>query len=309
MNAIQLPIICIIGPTAVGKTKVAVALANEINAEIISVDARQVYQQLNIGTGKDLASYVIADKKIPYHLIDIIAANERYHIYQFQQDFFKAVADIQSRGKRVIVCGCTGLYLESVITPFEYTAVPINESLRADLLNLDLPNLQRIFEQIPAIPFANFQPDLTNQKRSIRAIEIKTYLQNNLVPSTNFPKLNYAVFALNVPVVIRNKNIDQRLQVRLEEGLLDEVKQLLANGVLPEQLNYFGLEYKYCLTYLQGKFDLPTLQSKLSVAIHQYAKRQLTYFRKMEKAGIAIDWVDAQDQPVAYVLAAMEAKK
>ncbi len=309
MNAIQLPIICIIGPTAVGKTKVAVALANEINAEIISVDARQVYQQLNIGTGKDLASYVIADKKIPYHLIDIIAANERYHIYQFQQDFFKAVADIQSRGKRVIVCGGTGLYLESVITPFEYTAVPINESLRADLLNLDLPNLQRIFEQIPAIPFANFQPDLTTQKRSIRAIEIKTYLQNNLVPSTNFPKLNYAVFALNVPVVIRNKNIDQRLQVRLEEGLLDEVKQLLANGVLPEQLNYFGLEYKYCLTYLQGKFDLPTLQSKLSVAIHQYAKRQLTYFRKMEKAGIAIDWVDAQDQPVAYVLAAMEAKK
>ncbi len=309
MNAIQLPIICIIGPTAVGKTKVAVALANEINAEIISVDARQVYQQLNIGTGKDLASYVIADKKIPYHLIDIIAANERYHIYQFQQDFFKAVADIQSRGKRVIVCGGTGLYLESVITPFEYTAVPINESLRADLLNLDLPNLQRIFEQIPAIPFANFQPDLTTQKRSIRAIEIKTYLQNNLVPSTNFPKLNYAVFALNVPVVIRNKNIDQRLQVRLKEGLLDEVKQLLANGVLPEQLNYFGLEYKYCLTYLQGKFDLPTLQSKLSVAIHQYAKRQLTYFRKMEKAGIAIDWVDAQDQPVAYVLAAMEAKK
>ena len=309
MNAIQLPIICIIGPTAVGKTKVAVALANEINAEIISVDARQVYQQLNIGTGKDLASYVIADKKIPYHLIDIIAANERYHIYQFQQDFFKAVADIQSRGKRVIVCGGTGLYLESVITPFEYTAVPINESLRADLLNLDLPNLQRIFEQIPAIPFANFQPDLTTQKRSIRAIEIKTYLQNNLVPSTNFPKLNYAVFALNVPVVIRNKNIDQRLQVRLEEGLLDEVKQLLANGVLPEQLNYFGLEYKYCLAYLQGKFDLPTLQSKLSVAIHQYAKRQLTYFRKMEKAGIAIDWVDAQDQPVAYVLAAMEAKK
>ncbi len=309
MNAIQLPIICIIGPTAVGKTKVAVALANEINAEIISVDARQVYQQLNIGTGKDLASYVIADKKIPYHLIDIIAANERYHIYQFQQDFFKAVADIQSRGKRVIVCGGTGLYLESVITPFEYTAVPINESLRADLQNLDLPNLQCIFEQIPAIPFANFQPDLTTQKRSIRAIEIKTYLQNNLVPSTNFPKLNYAVFALNVPVVIRNKNIDQRLQVRLEEGLLDEVKQLLANGVLPEQLNYFGLEYKYCLTYLQGKFDLPTLQSKLSVAIHQYAKRQLTYFRKMEKAGIAIDWVDAQDQPVAYVLAAMEAKK
>ncbi len=309
MNAIQLPIICIIGPTAVGKTKVAVALANEINAEIISVDARQVYQQLNIGTGKDLASYVIADKKIPYHLIDIIAANERYHIYQFQQDFFKAVADIQSRGKRVIVCGGTGLYLESVITPFEYTAVPINESLRADLQNLDLPNLQRIFEQIPAIPFANFQPDLTTQKRSIRAIEIKTYLQNNLVPSTNFPKLNYAVFALNVPVVIRNKNIDQRLQVRLKEGLLDEVKQLLANGVLPEQLNYFGLEYKYCLAYLQGKFDLPTLQSKLSVAIHQYAKRQLTYFRKMEKAGIAIDWVDAQDQPVAYVLAAMEAKK
>ena len=141
MNAIQAPIICIIGPTAIGKTKVAVALANELNAEIISVDARQVYQQLNIGTGKDLASYTIAGKQIPYHLIDIIAVNERYHIYQFQQDFFKAVADIQSRGKRVIVCGGTGLYLESVITPFEYTAVPINESLRADLLNLDLPNL------------------------------------------------------------------------------------------------------------------------------------------------------------------------
>ncbi len=309
MNAIQLPIICIIGPTAVGKTKVAVALANELNAEIISVDARQVYQHLNIGTGKDLASYVIAGKQIPYHLIDIIAVNERYHIYQFQQDFFKAVADIQSRGRRVIVCGGTGLYLESVITPFEYTAVPINESLRADLLNLDLPNLQRIFEQIPAVPFSNFQPDLTTQKRTIRAIEIKTYLQNNLVPSTNFPKLAYQVFALNVPVAIRNKNIDDRLQARLNEGLLDEVKQLLSNGVLPEQLNYFGLEYKYCLAYLQGKFELPTLQSKLSVAIHQYAKRQLTYFRKMEKAGIPITWVDAQYQPFDIVLAAIAAKK
>ena len=309
MNAIQAPIICIIGPTAIGKTKVAVALANELNAEIISVDARQVYQQLNIGTGKDLVSYTIAGKQIPYHLIDIIAVNERYHIYQFQQDFFKAVADIQSRGKRVIVCGGTGLYLESVITPFEYTAVPINESLRAGLLNLDLPNLQRIFEQIPAIPLSNFQPDLTTQKRSIRAIEIKTYLQNNLVPSNDFPKLTYQVFALNVPVAIRNKNIDDRLQARLNEGLLDEVKQLLATGVLPEQLNYFGLEYKYCLAYLQEKYDLPTLQTKLSVAIHQYAKRQLTYFRKMEKAGIAITWLDAQDQPVAYVLAAIGAKK
>jgi tRNA dimethylallyltransferase len=309
MNAIQAPIICIIGPTAIGKTKVAVALANELNAEIISVDARQVYQQLNIGTGKDLASYTIAGKQIPYHLIDIIAVNERYHIYQFQQDFFKAVADIQSRGKRVIVCGGTGLYLESVITPFEYTAVPINESLRAGLLNLDLSNLQRIFEQIPPVPFSNFQPDLTTQKRTIRAIEIKTYLQNNLVPSNDFPKLTYQVFALNVPVAIRNKNIDDRLQARLNEGLLDEVNQLLANGVLPEQLNYFGLEYKYCLAYLQEKYDLPTLQTKLSVAIHQYAKRQLTYFRKMEKAGIAITWLDAQDQPVAYVLAAIVAKK
>ena len=309
MNAIQAPIICIIGPTAIGKTKVAVALANDLNAEIISVDARQVYQQLNIGTGKDLVSYTIAGKQIPYHLIDIIAVNERYHIYQFQQDFFNAVADIQSRGKRVIVCGGTGLYLESVITPFEYTAVPINESLRADLLNLDLPNLQRIFEQIPAISFSNFQPDLTTQKRSIRAIEIKTYLQNNKVPSTNFPKLIYQVFALNASVTVRNKNIDQRLQARLADGLLDEVKQLLATGVLPEQLNYFGLEYKFCLAYLQGKYDLPTLQSKLSVAIHQYAKRQLTYFRKMEKAGIEIEWLDAQDQPEAYVLAAMEAKK
>ena len=187
--------------------------------------------------------------------------------------------------------------------------MPINESLRAGLFNLDLPNLQRIFEQIPAIPLSNFQPDLTTQKRAIRAIEIKTYLQNNLVPSNDFPKLTYQVFALNVPVAIRNKNIDDRLQARLNEGLLEEVKQLLTTGVLPEQLNYFGLEYKYCLAYLQGKFDLPTLQSKLSVAIHQYAKRQLTYFRKMEKAGIAITWLDAQDQPVAYVLAAMEAKK
>jgi len=309
MNAIQLPIICIIGPTAIGKTKVAVALASQLNAEIISVDARQVYQQLNIGTGKDLASYEIADKKIPYHLIDIISVNERYHIYQFQQDFFKAVADIQSKGKRVIVCGGTGLYLESVITPFEYTAVPINESLRAGLLNLDLQNLQRIFEQIPAIPFSNFQPDLTTQKRAIRAIEIKTYLQKNKVPSNDFPILNYQVFALNGPVAIRNKNIDERLQARLAEGLLDEVNQLLSNGVLPEQLNYFGLEYKFCLAHLQGKYDLPTLQSKLSIAIHQYAKRQLTYFRKMEKSGIEIVWVDALRQPVEYILDAITAKK
>ncbi len=281
MNAIQLPIICIIGPTAVGKTKVAVALANELNAEIISVDARQVYQHLNIGTGKDLASYVIAGKQIPYHLIDIIAVNERYHIYQFQQDFFKAVADIQSRGKRVIVCGGTGLYLESVITPFEYTAVPIKEILRADLLNLDLPNLQRIFEQIPAVPFSNFQPDLTTQKRTIRAIEIKTYLQNNLVPSTNFPKLAYQVFALNGSVAIRNKNIDDRLQARLNEGLIDEVKRLREFRHL-QSLNTVG--YSEIFDFLDDKISLEEAINLVKQNSRRYAKRQLTWFRRNENA-------------------------
>ena len=303
MNADPLPIICIIGPTASGKTSLAVELAAQIDAEIISVDARQVYKKLNIGTGKDLASYQINGRLIPYHLIDIVEPTDRYHIYQFQIDFFKAVQDIRSRGKRVIACGGTGLYLESVIVPFEYTSVPINTSLRAELANLDLIFLNQYFHQIPEYLNIDYSPDLSTKKRSIRAIEIKTFLQNNSIPNSNFPKLDFQVFAITLPTDIRNQKIDERLKARIAEGLITEVKELLENGIDPAQLEYFGLEYKFCLAYLQGKLTLPELQIKLGIAIHQYAKRQMTYFRKMEKSGINIHWLDAQDNPITKLLA------
>ncbi len=303
MNANALPIIAIIGPTASGKTQLAVELAAQIDAEIISVDARQVYKKLNIGTGKDLASYQINGRSIPYHLIDIVEPTDRYHIYQFQKDFFKAVQEIRSRGKRVIACGGTGLYLESVIGPFEYTSVPLNTGLRAELANLDLISLNQYFYQIPERLNIEYSPDLSTKKRSIRAIEIKTFLQNNSIPNNNFPKIDFQVFAITLPTDIRNQKIDERLKARIAEGLITEVSELLANGIDPAQLEYFGLEYKFCLAHLQGKLTLPELNLKLSIAIHQYAKRQMTYFRKMEKSGINIHWLDAQDSPITKLLA------
>ncbi len=303
MNANALPIIAIIGPTASGKTQLAVELAAQIDAEIISVDARQVYKHLNIGTGKDLASYHINGRSIPYHLIDIVEPTERYHIYQFQKDFFNAVQDIWSRGKRVIACGGTGLYLEAVIGPFEYTSVPINTSLRADLAHLDLTSLNQNFHQIPELLNVEYSPDLSTKKRSIRAIEIKTFLQNNGIPNNNFPKIDFQVFATTLPSEIRNQKIDLRLKARIAEGLITEVCELLANGIDPAQLEYFGLEYKFCLAHLQGKLTLPELELKLSIAIHQYAKRQMTYFRKMEKSGVNIHWLNAQESPITELLA------
>lgn len=283
--------ITILGPTASGKTKLAVALANEIDGEIISADSRQVYRDMNIGTGKDLAEYTLEGRKIPYHLIDILAAGEKYNVFQFQKDFKSVSDEIQQKGKKVILCGGTGQYISSVLQDFKYTEVPANESLRNELeLRSDV--------ELLAI-FNNYKTDFNDiaktesRKRLIRAIEINTYLAQNVHFDTQAYKRESIIFGLDLPVEIRRERITKRLNDRLESGLIEEVEGLLKDGVDPETLTYYGLEYKFIVDYLFDRYDFDTFVTLLEIAIHQFAKRQMTYFRKIEKDGYKINWIDA----------------
>lgn len=288
----QYELITILGPTASGKTHLAVQLAAQLDAEIISADSRQVYRGMNLGTGKDLEEYCIGNKKIPYHLIDIVEAGDSYHIFQFQKDFQKAFNDIRSRGKIAILCGGSGLYLEAVLKGFQYTAVPIDEAFRATLLPLSHEELLKRFDTV-----ASFVPkaDTSTHKRTIRAIEIGEYLKAH--PEFELPQqqvINSIIFGLNPPVELRREKITRRLHLRFEQGMAEEVKALLDAGVSPDKLIFYGLEYKWITEYLQGTIDYQTMFDRLNVAIHQFAKRQMTYFRKMEKDGLIINWLDTE---------------
>ncbi len=294
MTQALFPIICIIGPTASGKTKLAVQLASELNAEIISVDSRQVYKGMDIGTGKDLIEYEFNEVKIRYHLIDIISPTERYHLKQFQADFWNSVNDIKKRGKRIIVCGGTGLYLESVIRNFEYTVVPVNETLRIQLEKFDKDQLLNIYQSNKTIHPKN--PDLSTIKRIIRAIEIQKYSHSNSIESTQSNLNEFKVFATTLTAKDRIERIDARLEDRLKDGLIKEVQELMNSGVSADQLIYFGLEYKLCAQYILNQISYEEFVFKLKTGIHQFAKRQMTYFRKMEKAGINIYWLDGNNK-------------
>ena len=278
-------VIVILGPTASGKTKIAVELAQQINAEIISADSRQIYRRMDIGTGKDLSEY----QDIPYHLIDIHEPGKRYHLGNFIADFHQAQQSIVAKGKHTILCGGTGLYIQSVIQQSPYALIPSIEGLKESLLEYsEAELLKRLHEYTRP---ANFQIDLSTKKRIIRAIEILTFL--NLYPDHLGPQrtIDSIVIGLNPPVEIRREHISRRLKQRLQEGFLEEVAKLLAEGITHEQLQYYGLEYKYASLHLLGQLDYPTFITKLETEIHRYAKRQMTYFRKMEKDGITIHWV------------------
>jgi tRNA dimethylallyltransferase len=292
-------IIILLGPTASGKTALAAALAHALDTEIISVDSRQVYKDMNIGTGKDYPAYTLNGKTIPTHLIDIKQAGDTYHIDAFKRDFFDAVASIQAKAKTPIACGGTALYLDAVIRNFEFTAVPIDTELRNRLMLLTREELLLHFSKMPVTAFTEIA-DTSTTKRLIRAIEINTFLAHHPFTPTVFPKLKPIVLGLQLPIAQRRARIAERLKYRLQHGLIEEV-QHLRTQLSDAKLEYYGLEYKFVTLHLQGKLTLMELEQQLTIAIQQFAKRQMTYFRKMERDGLTIHWIDATS-PVAAQL-------
>lgn len=284
--------ITILGPTASGKTSLAVALAVHLNAEIISGDSRQVYRGMDLGTGKDLNEYAISKDgrgSVPYHLIDIVPAGSKYTVYDFQRDFLCAYQDITSRDKRVVFCGGSGLYVESVLRSYRLFDVPANPPLRHSLEGKSLAELTEILSS-----FKNLHntTDVDSPQRAIRAIEIETFYQHIPAEQRSFPTIPNVTFGIDIPRELRRQRITERLQARLEAGMLDEVRRLLDSGIAPEDLIYYGLEYKYLTRHVIGEISYDQMVHDLEIAIHQFAKRQMTWFRGMERRGITIHWID-----------------
>ena len=298
----------ILGPTASGKTHLAVAAARQRMlagqpAEIISADSRQVYRGMSIGTGKDLTEYTEGGPPVPYHLIDVVEAGEAYNVYRYQQDFDRAIQSILARGATPIVCGGSGLYLEAALRPTAMLPEPTNETLRAELELLTNSQLSEKLAQFPpAIP----PPDTTTRKRLMRAVERATYLaaHPHARPRTRPALPPYHTVGLNPPVPVRRERISQRLHQRLQHGLVQEVEDLLAQGIPPEKLIFYGLEYRYVTEYLLGRLPLAEMTRQLETAIHQFAKRQMTFFRKMERDGLAIAWQPTATLPALTAPAA-----
>lgn len=285
-------LIVILGPTACGKTKLAAVLAHQLHTHIISADSRQVYKRMNIGTGKDYEDYVINHQPIPYHLIDILEPGERYNLHEFMRDFFATFKQLQEQHITPILCGGTGLYIDSVLRNLTYASVPNNHDLRKTIAHLTHPELIAHFNKMPLTNFTT-KADLSTLKRTIRAIEINHYLQQHTFTSEVTPDIKPIIIGLDISKELRRARITQRLQHRLKNGLIEEVEQLLKDGITHEQLQYYGLEYKFVSQYLLGLMSFEALQELLNVAIQQFAKRQMTYFRKMEKDGQIIHWIDA----------------
>lgn len=287
--------ITILGPTASGKTQLAASLAHDIDAEIISADSRQVYRGMDLGTGKDLEDYTVKGRAIPYHLIDIRDAGDKYNVYQYQRDFLKAYEDIIARGKKPILCGGTGLYLEAVLRGYRLLSVPENKPLRASLEGKSLEELTEMLSQLKKENGSTMhnQTDVDTAKRAIRAIEIEEYYRGAPREELAFPEIEHIIIGVDIPRDVRREKISRRLQQRLDEGMVDEIRRLIDGGVKPEDLIYYGLEYKYLTEYVIGQRTYENMFSQLEIAIHQFAKRQMTWFRGMERRGCTIHWIDA----------------
>jgi tRNA dimethylallyltransferase len=283
-------LITILGPTASGKTSVAANVALALNGEVISADSRQVYRGMDLGTGKDYADYLVDGKQIPYHLIDIVDAGYEYNVFEYQKDFLKVFEDISNRGKLPVMCGGSGLYLEAVLKNYKLIQVPINETLRLTLEGKPLDELTEILKTYKSE--LHNQTDLENEKRAIRAIEIEEYYLSHPEINTGMPDIRSLTVGVQFDRQTRRKRITTRLRQRLREGMLDEVQRLLDSGLTPEQLTYYGLEYKFMTQHLTGELTWQEMFDGLNVAIHQFAKRQMTWFRRMEKQGIEIHWLD-----------------
>ncbi len=283
--------ITILGPTASGKTELAVRLAEKIGGEIISADSRQVYRGMDIGTGKDLDEY----GDVPYHLIDICDAGTKYNLFQYQADFHEAYDDIRQRGAWPILCGGTGLYIESVLRGYNLSPVPQNDSLRAELADKSLAELTEMLVELKKRTGSTMhnRTDVDTAQRAIRAIEIETYNLHNPMPQRECPPVPSVVVGVDIEREARRQKITSRLKARLDGGLVDEVQGLLDRGVGAEDLIYYGLEYKYVTEYCIGKLSYEEMFRNLEIAIHQFAKRQMTWFRGMERRGFTIHWIDA----------------
>ena len=283
--------ITILGPTASGKTPLAAALAQKIGGEIISADSRQVYRRMDIGTGKDLSDY----GNVPYHLIDICEPGTKYNLFQYQQDFFDVYQDIRSRGVEPILCGGTGLYIEAVLKGYKLSPVPQNPELRARLEGKTLTELTAMLTALKAQTgtVMHNTTDVDSCQRAIRAIEIETYNLENPVPRRELPPVDSLIVGVNIDREARREKITKRLKARLEEGMIDEVRALLDEGIPTDDLIYYGLEYKFVTEYIVGKTTYDEMFTRLEIAIHQFAKRQMTWFRGMERRGFTIHWIDA----------------
>ena len=284
-------LITILGPTATGKTTLAANLAALIGGEIISADSRQVYHGMDIGTGKDFKDYIVNGKAIPYHLVDIAEPGYEYNVFEFQRDFIQAFQQISDKEKIPILCGGTGLYIESVLKGFNFIYVPENQLLRSELELLSDDDLIKILASYRKL---HNTTDLTDRSRLIRAIEISEYKKQNPKAKMDVPRIQSINFGINFPRETTRNRITERLKNRLESGMIDEVKKLIENGLRSEQLTFYGLEYRYITLYVTGEFSYDEMFSKLNIAIHQFAKRQMTWFRKMEKNGIFIHWIDGE---------------
>ena len=300
--------ITILGPTASGKTPLAAALARQMAAsgmpaEIISADSRQVYRRMDIGTGKDLADY----GDVPYHLIDICEPGTRYNLFQYQQDFFDAYQDICRRGRLPILCGGTGLYIEAVLKGYHLSPVPQNQPLRDELEGKSLDELSLMLQELKARSGSVMHntTDVDSCQRAIRAIEIETYNLEHPVPLRELPAINSLIVGVNIDRELRREKITRRLKARLDEGMVDEIRSLLASGIAAEDLLYYGLEYKYLTEYVVGQLSFDEMFRQLEIAIHQFAKRQMTWFRGMARRGFTIHWIDAQ-LPMAEKIAAVQ---
>ncbi|WP_308549235.1 tRNA (adenosine(37)-N6)-dimethylallyltransferase MiaA [uncultured Parabacteroides sp.] len=307
MDAYQL--ITVLGPTASGKTTFAAALAARLDTEIISADSRQIYRSMDIGTGKDLADYTVNGKAIPYHLIDICDPGYKYNVFEYQHDFFRAYEAIREKGKLPILCGGTGMYIEAVLKGYKLLDVPQNPELRESLKDKSLPELEQILAGYKVL---HNKTDVDTAQRAIRAIEIEEYYKSEAPDTNEYDPVNSLIIGIDIDRELRREKISRRLRARLDEGMVDEVKGIIASGVKPEDLIYYGLEYKYLTLYIIGELSYEDMVSQLEIAIHQFAKRQMTWFRGMERRGSEIHWIDATlptEEKIEKILELLKYKK
>lgn len=284
----KFPLICITGPTATGKTQLAVAVAGRLDAEVISADSRQVYRGMDIGTGKDLSDYTAGGRNIPYHLIDIRNAGEEYNVFEYQRDFERVYTRLLEEGKTAVLCGGSGMYIESVLKNYALQEVPVNEALRASYAGKSMEELTALLQSYVQL---HNNSDTETRERLIRALEIQVYGREHPITETEKPK-EYLQFYITYPREILRERITQRLHRRLKEGMVEEVERLLESGLSKEQLTYYGLEYKFITLYLTGDLSYDEMVQRLNTAIHQFAKRQETWFRHMERNGFVLHRID-----------------
>ena len=283
-------LITILGPTACGKTAFAASLAACLDAEIISADSRQVYRRMDIGTGKDFGDYLVEGKQIHYHLIDICEPGTKYNVYQYQHDFFNIFNKLKNTGKTAIQCGGTGMYIEAVLKGYKLLDVPSNPVLRESLKEKSLTELEEILVSYKTL---HNKTDVDSIQRAIRAIEIEEYYKKKVPERNEFEPISSLMIGLDIDRKLRRERISRRLRSRLEDGMVDEVRGLLDSGIHPDDLIYYGLEYKYLTQYIIEELTYEDMIDKLEIAIHQFAKRQMTWFRGMERRGFTIHWIDA----------------